>query len=274
MSDTTTDTPAPPAPPDLRVVQCPFCLHDNRVINEDAICAYCGLTLKRTIAMSNGTAATPAPAPAPSITPLTPGARPPVLKGRAKKRHKQKTGRVLGDPAPQLLPQQPAPRTPTPVVVAPATPVFQSAPVTVHDVAAEATLLERATRHDTDAVDEATIIANVATRWVLEFEDGTVVDLPADDVVIGRRPVATTGATPVTLPDPTRSLSRTHARMRRDITRDTWTITDMKSGNGVAIVSDTGVTTYLDTDGTGDITEYLLLGTVRCRLRHDTATRT
>lgn len=118
---------------------------------------------------------------------------------------------------------------------------------------------------------EATIVMpRRATSWVIEFEDGATLALPSDDVIVGRQPVQFDGTTTVQLPDDSRQVSRTHARLRRDIESDTWTIEDLASANGVATVDgDTGALTWVTRHTPTPTTEYLLIGHLRCRLRHD-----
>jgi hypothetical protein len=121
---------------------------------------------------------------------------------------------------------------------------------------------------DAAVLDDATRVAHVASPrpWRLELEDGSSVTLPSDDVVIGRRPTPVDTATPVTLPDPTRTMSRVHARLRRDASRDAWTIEDLGSSNGVAVVTPHGAATFLQPGRPVDATETLLIGTMTTRL--------
>ena len=75
--------------------------------------------------------------------------------------------------------------------------------------------------------------------WGLTTEHGDYIPLLSDVVVVGRKPVATPDATPLPIPDPTRTLSKTHARLCRDAASDTWAIEDLGSTNGVTMYDET-----------------------------------
>jgi len=68
-------------------------------------------------------------------------------------------------------------------------------------------------------------------RWALVLDDGSRLPLTAASIVLGRNPVASTGAQALRIPDATRSLSKTHARLERD--GSGWILTDLGSTNGV-----------------------------------------
>ncbi|WP_336653009.1 MULTISPECIES: FHA domain-containing protein [unclassified Leucobacter] len=233
----------------------------------DELCRSCGLDMQRLLGHTPRTVAE-------TLDPRPVAVAPPAAGG--KKRRKRRASKRAAAAAPHWVDGTPAsnaavsaltalpvaqqPAVAPPVVVAPpavATPQV----VDVADELDEATLFRRPA--EVDIVNDATI---VAAAWVLEFPDGATVSLPSPHVVVGRRPQATEDATLVSLPDPSRSLSRTHARLRRDMATDTWTIEDLGSSNGVATVSDTGEATWLTSGVPAAATEYLLLGDVQARL--------
>lgn len=233
--------------------QCPFCAFVNVVMTGDEFCLNCGLDLARLNR--------PAPAPTvpAAVMSAAPVAAPKARRGR--KALKAERAGMLSASQDVVSPVTPAAQAhhPQPLAV-PALVPIEPPP---WEPVASAPALEH---HE--AIDDATIAAPVAspTRWRLELEDGTSVTLPSDDVVIGRRPVAVDTATPVTLPDPTRTLSRVHARLRRDASRDIWTIEDLGSSNGIALVTPAGKATFLVPRRPVAATETLLIGTMTTRL--------
>lgn len=68
-------------------------------------------------------------------------------------------------------------------------------------------------------------------RWALVLDDGSRLPLTAASILLGRNPVASAGAQALRIPDATRTLSKTHARLERD--GSGWTLTDVNSTNGV-----------------------------------------
>lgn len=272
MSEST--TPVEHQAPVTQRVQCPFCLFTNEIATDaaDPLCLNCHLGLTRLVATADGRVA---PVQRPEI--LEEPFEPRPVKGRKPKRSKRAKRHVTpyvatpdasaGDVARALGSPQVPPVTP-PYGTPGATPVTPPAPV-MTPPAGDVAIDERM---------EATVVHVASPRaqatWVLEFETGEVIPLPSDDIVVGRHPEPQGDATPVALPDPTRMLSRTHARLRRDASRDIWTITDLGSSNGVATVSsDTGAIDYATPGVDVPATEYLLIGTLRSRLHRVPATR-
>lgn len=264
MSDST--TPAPGAP-EAQAVTCPFCCLPQLVTRGDELCLSCGLDMQRLLGHTPRTLAeTLDPRPV-VVAPPPPG---------GKKRRKRRTSKRAAAPVPHWVDGRSASSaavgapTAHPVTLQPAVvpPVVVAPPaVATRQMVDAADELDEPTRvrrpAEVDVVNDATM---VAARWVLEFPDGATVSLLSAHVVVGRRPQATEDATLVSLPDPSRSLSRTHARLRRDMATDTWTIEDLGSSNGVATVSDTGEATWLTSGVPAAATEYLLLGDVQARL--------
>lgn len=265
-------TPQDQAPATHRV-QCPFCLHTNELLtgSVDPLCLNCQLDLTRLVATPDGGVAVKA---RPEI--LAEPYEPRPVRAKKRKRRKKETPPLLvpapsaaGTPSaqtfgvgqslasPQFPPVTPPYETPVATPVAPVAPL---AAATAVDERLEATVMHVAS-------------PRAVATWALEFETGEVVPLIGDDVVVGRHPEATGDAVAVSLPDPSRMLSRMHARLRRDASRDMWTIEDLGSINGVATVaSDTGAITYATPGVPVDATEYLLIGTLRTRLRPADAT--
>lgn len=119
-------------------------------------------------------------------------------------------------------------------------------------------------------VEGFAVPAPIPLVWGLTTEHGDYVPLNSDLVIVGRRPTETPGATLAQLPDPTKTLSRTHARLCRDATSDTWTIEDLGSSNGVTVFDDTLTRQTTLSPGVPAVaTSFLVLGTMRVRLtRH------
>ena len=76
-------------------------------------------------------------------------------------------------------------------------------------------------------------------RWRLALDDGTQLDLTASRVVLGRNPVASDPSEQaLSVPDRSRTLSKTHARL---VLQDgEWTVTDLGSTNGVLLYDEHG----------------------------------
>ncbi|GAA2177438.1 hypothetical protein GCM10009847_03300 [Leucobacter tardus] len=117
---------------------------------------------------------------------------------------------------------------------------------------------------------ERTVVARRprTTGWVIELEDGTTIPLAADDIVIGRKP-ASDEALAVTIPDVTRTLSKSHARLRR--TADGWTIEDLDSTNGVALVHEDGREADVAPRTATLATRRLIIGTMRIVLTRESS---
>ncbi len=87
-----------------------------------------------------------------------------------------------------------------------------------------------------DGADDTVIASRRRPMWGLQLPDGTTVDLTGDTAVLGRRPVpvhAAPGAQLVTVVEETRTVSKTHALLRRQ--GDAWVISDLGSTNGVVV---------------------------------------
>lgn len=86
-------------------------------------------------------------------------------------------------------------------------------------------------------IEEHTVLAaHRRPSAALRLSNGQTVPLTADLVVLGRNPtppVQAPGAQPVPVDDATRTVSKTHALLRREA--DGWSITDLSSTNGVIV---------------------------------------
>lgn len=93
---------------------------------------------------------------------------------------------------------------------------------------------------------DATIVVSRrrGARRVLVLDDGRRFALSATSIVIGRNPDGQPGEQRLAIPDKTRTLSKTHARLV--VQGDEWRLTDLHSTNGVVVVADDGAETLLD----------------------------
>lgn len=89
-----------------------------------------------------------------------------------------------------------------------------------------------------DFVEDTVIASRRRPKWALILPDGSVLDLSGDAAVLGRRPVpvhSAPGAQLVLVADDTRTVSKTHAVLRRRA--DVWMIADLGSTNGVIVLA-------------------------------------
>ncbi|MFD5224359.1 DUF5684 domain-containing protein [Microbacterium sp. NPDC058342] len=93
---------------------------------------------------------------------------------------------------------------------------------------------------------EATVVVprRRGARRVLVLDDGRRFALSSTSVVIGRSPEGEQGEQRLSIPDRTRTLSKTHARLV--VHGEEWRLTDLHSTNGVVVVADDGAETLLD----------------------------
>lgn len=90
-----------------------------------------------------------------------------------------------------------------------------------------------------DFVEDTVIASRRRPKWALLLPDGSPMELTGDAVVLGRRPVpvhAAPGAQLVTVVDQTRTVSKTHALLRRRA--DVWMVSDLDSTNGVVVFAE------------------------------------
>ncbi|MBL3699772.1 DUF5684 domain-containing protein [Leucobacter luti] len=186
---------------------------------------------------------------------------------------------VAAAPAAEVAAPGAEPAAPGPVAapaVAPAAPAvpaaMPAAPAAVPATAAPA-VSEPAPEpadiflHDAgDAEDEAdhTVIVARRARWGLELPDGETLELVGDDIVVGRKPAPIAEARTLLVADPTRTVSKSHARLRRD--GDDWTIEDLHSTNGLSLVDGAGNLSQIPAGLAFPAAERMVLGTLEVRL--------
>ena len=117
---------------------------------------------------------------------------------------------------------------------------------------------------DEDDLDHTVMVVR-KKQWALELPDGTVLELLGDDVVIGRRPSPVGGSTTLLIPDATRTLSKSHARLRRD--GEQWSIEDLNSTNGVFVFDSAGEQIEVEPGTQRTASDQLIIGTLEIRLR-------
>ncbi|MBK0417601.1 FHA domain-containing protein [Leucobacter sp. CSA1] len=117
-----------------------------------------------------------------------------------------------------------------------------------------------------DDLDRTVVAARPPRQnWVLVLPDGEEIPLPGGDVVVGRKPQAVAGSTVLAIPDPTRTLSKSHARMRFD--GESWTIEDLGSTNGLVLVAESGEEIEAVPGQAVLATEQMIIGTLEVALR-------
>jgi hypothetical protein len=87
-----------------------------------------------------------------------------------------------------------------------------------------------------DFVDDTVIASRKRPAWSLQLPDGSTVELTGDTAVLGRRPVpvhSAPGAQLITIVEETRTVSKTHALLRRQ--SEMWVVSDLGSTNGVVV---------------------------------------
>jgi len=96
----------------------------------------------------------------------------------------------------------------------------------------------------TELEEHTVLAAHRRPAASLRLPTGQTVALTSDTIVLGRNPAPPSDAPeaqPIAIDDTTRTVSKTHALLRR--TGDAWTITDLASTNGVVVgTSDTEIT--------------------------------
>lgn len=114
--------------------------------------------------------------------------------------------------------------------------------------------------------EERTQLSRGPRAWELVLPTGQVVPVAARTIVLGRRPdAADEGVQYVTVPDDTRTVSKQHARL--SWTGDAWTLTDLGSTNGVALVAADGSEQRLAAGASVPANGGFLLGDARLVLR-------
>lgn len=170
-------------------------------------------------------------------------------------------------PAPAVTPDaQPVP-VELPAPIEQAVPAAQPAPVVTPPAALDAS---DAVAQAADPVEEdldRTVFVGRAQRerWVLELPDNSLLPLPSNDVIVGRRPSATGDSSVLVVPDSTRTLSKSHVRLH--VIDGAWVVTDLGSTNGLAVIDETGEELVVEAGVSEPATEEMMFGTLRVRLR-------
>ena len=87
-------------------------------------------------------------------------------------------------------------------------------------------------------------------------------------VVLGRNPTSTeAGVAAIAVPDTTRTLSKTHARL--DLVDGEWTVTDLNSTNGVIVVGPDDAENLITVGEATPLTARFVLGKVGMRVSFD-----
>jgi hypothetical protein len=91
---------------------------------------------------------------------------------------------------------------------------------------------------DDDELDRTVVVdRRPVIPWRLRTDDGFEVALTASKIVLGRNPVSSeVDVEAIAVPDSTRTLSKTHARL--ELVDGVWTVTDLNSTNGVLVVGE------------------------------------
>lgn len=117
-----------------------------------------------------------------------------------------------------------------------------------------------------DFVEDTVIASRKRPKWALTLPDGSAVEIAGDSVVLGRRPVpvhSAPGAQLVLVVDDTRTVSKTHALLRRRA--DAWMVSDLGSTNGV-VVFEGESEIEVDPGADHEVQDRFLLGDAELRL--------
>jgi pSer/pThr/pTyr-binding forkhead associated (FHA) protein len=102
--------------------------------------------------------------------------------------------------------------------------------------------------------------------WELVLPSGEVLSMTARTIVLGRNPQMRRGeAQYVTVTDPARTVSKEHAQLQWS--GEGWTISDLGSVNGVAVVDAQGVEHAVPADAAVPVEGVFLLGDARLQVR-------
>ncbi len=107
-------------------------------------------------------------------------------------------------------------------------------------------------------------------RFSLVLADGQRLAMTADVVLLGRKPSADRDrpdAQLLTVPDSTKTMSKTHAMLRRH--DDAWILTDLASTNGVSTFAANGEETVLASGAPTTVEGEFALGQARLRIEKE-----
>ena len=179
---------------------------------------------------------------------------------------------VRAAPEPFAWPAPAAPAVPAPVPAAepeePVAPVAAPAPAVAAPAGPEAAAPAPAAPAPAPAAPAAAAAPAAepaAERWGLVLPDGDVLELPGAHVIAGRKPTSSEGADTLLLADPTRTVSKSHVRLR--LADGEWTVEDLNSTNGLTLVSSNGQRAQLPPGLAFPATEHMVFGTLEVRLR-------
>lgn len=145
------------------------------------------------------------------------------------------------------------------------------------DESASAAALEGPLPSETDdngGADDETVVVDRRPRvqWHLHVEGTPPMPLVAERVLLGRRPSPTAPGTQVlAIPDTTRTLSKSHARL--DLVDGAWTITDLDSTNGILLVDDAGEESEITAGEAVPVPGRFILGEVSMHISFEEAER-
>lgn len=121
-------------------------------------------------------------------------------------------------------------------------------------------------------LERTVVVRRGHSRWELVLPDGSTADLSGDVVILGRNPVADPAhprAQLLAIADPTRTVSKTHARLERR--GEVWRIVDLGSTNGILLPSPLGTNVEVEPGGAAEVAERFLLGDAALRLQRTDA---
>ncbi len=191
-------------------------------------------------------AAAPAPASSPAASPV-----------KVHNPWAPSAAETTAPPQATLDPVTPVPvaGAPTPAA-APATPVSTPAPIAPAGGAVTPAVADDDEYGETIIVDRRPRIT-----WTLSVDEAGDLPLTHGTVLLGRKPQSDdVTVQALAIPDPTRTLSKVHARLER--TDEQWTITDLNSTNGVMLVAEDGTETLLSPGTSAPVTGRFVLGKV------------
>ncbi len=176
---------------------------------------------------------------------------------------------AFAPPAPETPAPASAVRKPTGITAIPVRPdtgdgVSASGGAAGGDDALDQTVVTGSAPEPEDLDRTVVVPRRPAFDWVLELPGGETLPLTADTIV-GRRPAGADGAAALTIPDTTRTLSKSHARLRHDGAQ--WTVEDLGSTNGLRLIEADGSEVEIAPNSAVPATDRLLLGTLEVRLR-------
>ncbi len=123
-----------------------------------------------------------------------------------------------------------------------------------------------------EAFDQTVIAKRRRTPWKLIPPSGAPLDISSDVVILGRKPApdpAYPDAQLVSIPDETRTVSKTHARL--ELRGETWYVTDLGSTNGVLFATLMGTEVEAQPGQELEAGERFFLGDAEVRLRRTDA---